>query len=766
MANDFYNFGGYPSAHSAGTSAGLRNELANVATGFDKFPLLTGNGSKWMRINAAGTAIEVFSDPLTGFYLPITGGTLTGGLTGTSAVFSGSAVIGAATGNEQLRVYSTAAQYAAKIENQRGDATGKGLWVDTRWNVAGNIVARFSTNNGAAEVLNLYGDQSAVFAGSVGVGGAPSYKLDVLTAAGSIVSSLRSAATGVSAVYRVATGTRAWQFGIQSAIDTTWSLYDETSGNTRLVVDSAGRIGVNTLPSSWNSAVQVIEFGNQGTLYAASGGGFGLASNVYWDAGGNWRYRTTAAATYIDLGLQVGGGFNVYTAASGTAGTVPGFVSRLRLTQGGTLEVGNTNIANAGSAVLVARSDGVSAIRIGPSTNNRYRSEWYFDAGSTSAGINAYDDTGGVYLPLQISGDSVLLNFASGGNGLLRGAASQILSYETAGAATYMLFKAAGTVYGYVGTKAGLISAGSGMTMRSETDAWIGSASGAYALQVSANGAVLQWGGGSNTYYGFQNGSTLKGLVGVSFSANQLVTGSTDGDLNYRAEFGRHLWSLDAGTTLSMKLDGGSGSSNLTIGNVATGNAWATGNRATCVVQGATSALLGLYVGGNAAGYIYHAGSSLDITNNILNVPILFQNGGATRMSISYGGVVDITAGSGNLTVSGHKTRFESAEQALSTAAVVTYSVSHGGTRVPDIYKVVLRCKIAEGGYNVGDEVEADGGNNDPNRGTNSWANASSIGFLAVASSAANPGVRNTSTGANFNCTTANWRLVFKAIWL
>lgn len=71
----------------------------------------------------------------------------------------------------RLYVQQNAAAYAAKIENSNGADAGWGLWVDTRWNTAGNLVARFSTNTGADDVLLLYGDKRAYFGGRVSVAG-------------------------------------------------------------------------------------------------------------------------------------------------------------------------------------------------------------------------------------------------------------------------------------------------------------------------------------------------------------------------------------------------------------------------------------------------------------------------------------------------------------------------------------------------------------------------------------------------------------------
>ena len=57
----------------------------------------------------------------------------------------------------------SAAGYSLSVTNTQGAATGNGLYVQTRWDVAANIVAKFATNSGATDVLTLYGDGRTVF---------------------------------------------------------------------------------------------------------------------------------------------------------------------------------------------------------------------------------------------------------------------------------------------------------------------------------------------------------------------------------------------------------------------------------------------------------------------------------------------------------------------------------------------------------------------------------------------------------------------------
>lgn len=92
---------------------------------------------------------------------------------------SGNVGIGTTSPGYLLHVESANANYSAVILNTLGEATGNGLFVQTRWNVASNYVARFTTNSGNTDVLAIKGD------GNVGIGTVtPNEKLEV---AGNII---------------------------------------------------------------------------------------------------------------------------------------------------------------------------------------------------------------------------------------------------------------------------------------------------------------------------------------------------------------------------------------------------------------------------------------------------------------------------------------------------------------------------------------------------------------------------------------------------
>lgn len=66
MSNDYYNPTGWPATSSTGTSSTARSEMTLVQAGFDKMVALTGNASKFVRVNSGASAQEAVSATGTG----------------------------------------------------------------------------------------------------------------------------------------------------------------------------------------------------------------------------------------------------------------------------------------------------------------------------------------------------------------------------------------------------------------------------------------------------------------------------------------------------------------------------------------------------------------------------------------------------------------------------------------------------------------------------------------------------------------------------
>ena len=64
--SDWYNHTTFPAFGTLGSSASMRTELDAIETAFNKLPTITGNGSKVLAVNSAGTAVEALTTTGTG----------------------------------------------------------------------------------------------------------------------------------------------------------------------------------------------------------------------------------------------------------------------------------------------------------------------------------------------------------------------------------------------------------------------------------------------------------------------------------------------------------------------------------------------------------------------------------------------------------------------------------------------------------------------------------------------------------------------------
>lgn len=135
---------------------------------------------------------------------------------------------------------------------------------------------------------------------------------------------------------------------------------------------------------------------------------------------------------------------------------------------------------------------------------------------------------------------------------------------------------------------------------------------------------------------------------------------------------------------------------------------------------------------------------------------------GVTASSLTSVGTLSSLTVSGTLTPSGGVApNFSSAETAL-PAANGDASVAHGLGAVPRDFWIHLRCKTAEFGYSVGDEILFDGYTQ--SGAMTIWADATNVGFSRGSGSGSDIHIARRDSTGSIALTDGNWRIVFYAI--
>jgi len=103
---------------------------------------------------------------------------------------------------------------------------------------------------------------------------------------------------------------------------------------------------------------------------------------------------------------------------------------------------------------------------------------------------------------------------------------------------------------------------------------------------------------------------------------------------------------------------------------------------------------------------------------------------------------------------------FESAEIAFPAAAGTVASTPHGLGAVPTSWQVVIRCKVPDRGYSIGDEVDFTRTVPASGHYVASWVNATEIGIARGSSNIYLTAKDGSSTA---NLTPSSWVVVFRA---
>jgi hypothetical protein len=298
-------------------------------------------------------------------YLPLTGGTLTGLLTVNSSVISTTSFGGTFTASD-----GTNQVLLGSYQNTIGSGNSfDGVIYTTNASSALFILTGGSTtpkltiaSTGAATISNLAGSGTRmVVADANGVLSTQTITVGTVTAVTASSPLASSGGTTPNITIQQASGS---QNGFLSSTD--WTTFNNkqnaltnpvtgtgttnylpkftgstTVGNSNLINDSSGNLGLGVTPSAWFSAYKVIQVGNTASFFGVGSQAY-IGNNTFVNSSDNFAYITSNSAT---LYRQNTGIHYWYNAPSGTAGNAITFTQAMTLFSSGNLAVGPTTDA-------------------------------------------------------------------------------------------------------------------------------------------------------------------------------------------------------------------------------------------------------------------------------------------------------------------------------------------------------------------------------------------------------------------------------------
>ena len=354
-------------------------------------------------------------------YLPLTGGTLTGALSGTSATFSGNIGIGLSpiitSGGAFSQIFIGGSGQGGVLYGQNN--AGSVALVANGYFNASNLLKYINSLNGVGQIYNYNGE--FIFSNApVGTSGGTVTLTPRLTIASTGVATFSSSVTASAFIPSGATVPTNGMY--LSAANT---LNFATNTTNRLTINSSGNLGLGVTPSAWGSVA--LEVGYIGNALSGNGDTW-LTNNAYRTSGGTWTYARTLQAT---LYSQSSGLHAWLTAPSGTAGTAITWTQAMTLTAAGRLLLGTTT-----ESTYLLDVNGTGRFK---SSGQILTLETTTARGSGSNYLSFADPTGSKGYIGYGSGstDDFIINNALSANMLFYVNGSQRLSIASTGAATF-----------------------------------------------------------------------------------------------------------------------------------------------------------------------------------------------------------------------------------------------------------------------------------------------------------------------------------------
>jgi hypothetical protein len=380
-------------------SSNNTNAITISTVGKVDFGSTIGNGTFTYTLPSATGTIAITSN--LSAYLPLTGGTLTGALSGTSATFSGNvnATNGLLIGNGG----STATtNYLPKFTG--ASTIGNSLVYDNGTNVGVNTASPNDYIDGESGMAILRATNGRAVLSLVGT------RTDAGETLGRISFTNTNSTNAGNKRLAYISGTRGTT---NNSAYLEFAVANDAVGSVAMTLSQSGNLGLGVTPSAWTD-YKVLQLGGGSISSYTDNNFFEVNQNSFWN--GVFRYVNNGFASRYQ---QTSGRHEWYQAPSGTAGNAITFTQAMTLNASGNLGIGSS--ATSPVSKLSIGGNGYAGRAITAYANNAdYAITFQQDNGS-GGGLQMFStaSTWGAD-PIRISdGTSTQLNLKSNGNLLI-----------------------------------------------------------------------------------------------------------------------------------------------------------------------------------------------------------------------------------------------------------------------------------------------------------------------------------------------------------
>lgn len=395
----------------------------------------------------------------------------------------------------------------------------------------------------------------------------------------------------------------------------------EINDSEKMRLNTSGNLGIGLTPSAWGSSYKAIQINNGLSLMGSNVNG-NFVSNAYFDES-YWRYIQSGVYSnnfYVNYGNN--GSFVWSIAPIGNAGDVISYTEAMTLNSSGNLGIGTTSPS---ARLHIAKSGG----GVGPSNIV------YVDSTSSYGGITLNSISGqNCFLELYQAGTTKRAEFGldSTNNAVNVGGFNGFGLGLYSNGSKVALFD----VYGNLGV---------GITSNLGTNGKVSIYESTYArlfltdstLGNSYGGQVRGWGqggAGGQLELGTIDANVWNSGIRI-YNQATAITFSTNSGSN-------------GSTTERVRIDS---SGNLLVG--ASSAVYSASNRGNISINGSSSAVLGLSIGGTASGYFYTDSNSVQIGSPSSKYITFDINGERARIDTSGNFSIGTTSSVAKLSVNG-----------------------------------------------------------------------------------------------------------------